>query len=372
MIRNRSSDSASHRSRKGGALEGGLRPVTAAVRLWGVGWIAEVGLALAVAAMPANAQTGMTEDRKYQRAFDEAVQKGLAFLASQQKADGSFDPIPAVTSLAILAFLASGYGPGLHPYGEVINRAIDSVLNIASPEGVLIGGQGRFYSHSISTLMLAEVSGMVDPKRQARIDAVLPKAVRVLLAAQDVPKPPRQQGGWRYEPNSNDSDLSHSGWALLALRAARNNGAPVPEEAVEKAVRFILHCRREDGGFSYQPAGGSNMTRAGIGLLCLELSGRHRDNVTLKAAEYIARKFPNMDGELTHYYALYYVANGMYQLGGEEWETFAPRLYDYILGQQQPAGFWAGHHHDANRVYATSMAILALSVSYHQLPIYQR
>ena len=39
------------------------------------------------------------------------------------------------------------------------------------------------------------------------------------------------QGGWRYTPNATDSDLSHSGWAFMALRSARNSGAPVPRES---------------------------------------------------------------------------------------------------------------------------------------------
>jgi hypothetical protein len=99
-----------------------------------------------------------------------------------------------------------------------------------------MGQNGRMYSHNIATLMLSEVSGMVDPERQARIDVVLPRALRIILAAQDVPKGESHAGGWRYKPTSGDSDISLAGWALASLRSSRNNGAPVPKESIEKAV----------------------------------------------------------------------------------------------------------------------------------------
>lgn len=329
-------------------------------------------------AIPGSAVPSPIEDVKYQRAFDEAVDKGLAFLAKSQAKDGSIGApnAPAITSLAIMAFLARGYTPGLPPYGDVINRGIDHILTTPDAKGAMMGSHGQMYSHNISCLMLSEVSGMVAPERQALIDVALPRALRVTLDAQDVNKSEDKMGGWRYTPTDGDSDISHSGWALAALRSARNNGAPVPKEAIEKAVKFILRCRTSDNGFAYQPGGGPNLARTGIGLLCLELAGRHRDEVTLKAGQYILKQYQadaSLNGETCRYYALYYIANGMFQLGGAEWETFAPLLYNNILKMQLEDGSWpvsGGHENDAH--YCTSMAILALSVSYRQLPIYQR
>lgn len=331
------------------------------------------------------AQSGVLEDEKYQRAFDEAVDRGLAHLARSQAVDGSIggNQTPAVTSLAVMAFLARGCSPGLPPYGDVINRGIDHILSVAKPNGLLMGANGQMYSHNIATLMLSEVSGMVDPERQARIDEILPRAVQVILAAQDVAKGESHAGGWRYQPTSNDSDISMAGWALSALRSARNNGAPVPKEAIEKAVKYILRCRvqsytqlKNSGGFGYQPGGGPNLARTGIGLLCLELAGHHRDEVTLAAGEYLADHFQNeasLSSETEPYYAFYYMANGMFQLGGAEWDAFAPRLYETILKWQAQDGSWPrrGGYGPSDQ-YSTSMAILALSVSYRQLPIYQR
>ena len=46
-----------------------------------------------------------------------------------------------------------------------------------------------------------------------------------------------------------------------------------------------------------------------------------------------------------------------------------------ILKKQQGDGSWQaerGQEHSVGKVYATSLAVLSLSVKYHYLPIYQR
>ena len=78
-------------------------------------------------------------------------------------------------------------------------------------------------------------------------------------------------GGWRYVPHSNDCDLSHSGWASMALRSARNNGAPVPREAIDDALKYIARCSNKDGGFACQPGGGSSVAVLALSVSCRQL-----------------------------------------------------------------------------------------------------
>ena len=319
---------------------------------------------------------------KYSKAVDEAIDRGLAYLAEHQEKDGSFQsPMrhnTAITSLCVMAFLAKGHTPGREPYGDVIDRGIDFVLDSSQWNGMLVGenrSHGPMYSHTISTLMLSEVSGMVDPERQRKIDVALGKALRLILAAQSVQKPRHHQGGWRYQHNSRDSDISCTGWALMSLRSARNNGAAVPKEAIEKAVQFVLNCRNRDGGFGYQPGGGSGMARTGTALLCLELCGLHRSAVTIAAGDWILRNMGRGRSGGFFYYGIYYCAQGMFQLGERHWEKFGEHLYDTLLKLQRDDGSWPegrGNEAQAGRCYSTAMAILAMSVAYRQLPIYQR
>ena len=344
---------------------------------------AAVVIALAVPAT-ALADSAETSLEKYKQPVDEAVEKALTYLAKAQNPDGSFPDdmggCTAVTSLSVMAFLAKGHTPGRGPYGEAINKGIDFVISTRQANGTMVskgkgGGHGPMYNHTIATLMLSEVSGMVDPARQKRIDAALPKAMQVILAAQAVTKPAPLQGGWRYQPNSADSDLSCSGWALMSLRSARNNGTDVPKGAIEDALKFVASCRAADGGYGYQPGGGASLAMTSVALLSMELCGLHRDKNAVAAGEWVLRHLPKTYGEGFFYYALYYSSQAMFQLGGEYWEKYAAHLYQMMLKYQQADGSWpqgSGNEAPAGLCYSTAMGVLAVSVSYRQLPIYQR
>ncbi len=72
---------------------------------------------------------------------EQAVDRALSWMASQQAADGSFPTLPsgqpAVTSLSVMAFLSRGHQPGIGPYGKRINSAIDFVLSCQLPNGLI-------------------------------------------------------------------------------------------------------------------------------------------------------------------------------------------------------------------------------------------
>ncbi len=342
-----------------------------------------VAMIFALAAIPPSGRADTAEDAldKYREPVDKAIDKALAFLAKNQNKEGVFRSglgnNTAVTSLAVMAFLAKGYTPGTGPYGDVIDRGIDAVLSTQDAKGMLVGQptHGPMYSHCITTLMLSEVSGMVDPERQKRIDEALPKALKIILDAQRIKKNGKHQGGWRYQYNSSDSDISCSGWALMSLRSARNAGAAVPKEGIDEAVKFIMACNTPDGGFAYQPGGGPGLARTGTGLLCLELCGKHGDKATLKAGEWILKHLPSNYGESYFYYGLYYCSQGMFQLGGDYWPRYAMHMYEMMLKFQQPDGSWpqgSSHEGKAGPCYSTAIGVLAMSVTYRQLPIYQR
>ncbi len=317
---------------------------------------------------------------QYEDRVDAAVDRGLGYLAAKQEADGSWPSgwgkNTGITSLCVMAFLAKGHTPGTGPHGEVINRGVDFILDSRQQNGMLIGpgrSQGPMYSHSIATLMLSEVAGMLDPEREERASAAVADALRIILAAQQVPKLDVFKGGWRYQPNSADADISTTGWPLLALRSARNNGAPVPKEAIDYALEFVMRCRTRDGGFAYQPGQGAGAARTGVGLLCLELCGRHRNEAAVAAGDWLLKKPPTQPGERWYYYGIYYCSQGMFQLGDDYWVPFAERMYETLLAKQQPDGSWPkGSANRERECYTTAMAVLAMSVPYCQLPIYQR
>ncbi len=308
--------------------------------------------------------------------MDSSVDRALRWLARSQRPDGSFPgqhgTTNAVPGLVGMALLSKGYLPGRPPYGETINRCVDFVLSTPAANGYLGVRGGQMYGHGIAALFLSEVSGMIDARRQKRLDVLLAKALKVILDAQNVRKGGRNPGGWRYQPTSTDSDLSVSGWNLMALRSARLNGALVPVDAVKKAIAYVDACHHPStGGFGYQP-GSTNPPMAAVGLLCRELSGHHADEVNRKCADYLLKSLKPSPGFIDgghREYATYYMSQGMFQIGGKHWERFGKAMYDHLLQRQAADGAWRGGSGDA---YSTAMYVLALTVSYRQLPIYQR
>ena len=319
---------------------------------------------------------------------DRAVERALKYIRSCQLPDGAFPgqygDSAAIPALAGMAFLSKGHLPQSEPYGETILKCLDRVLATADMSGkgrfrgyMGAAGNGRMYAHAIATLFLAEMSGMVDEERQARIDRVLPLAVKIILDAQNKQKShPSHLGGWRYNPDSSDSDLSCSGWCLMALRSARLNGMRLPSDAIEKAVLFIKRCQnRNSGAFRYQSANGQFAeTLTGAAILCLELCGRHLDEDALRGADYVAKTYRHTLSSNNGYvfYALYYTSQGLFQLGGELWREFEKWMYETYIKRQAADGSWRGGGGEGNKVYTTSMAVLAFTVPYRMLPIYQR
>jgi len=313
-----------------------------------------------------------------------AVDRGLAYLRSKQLDDGSwlspgYGKNTGMVSLAVMAFLARGHEPGRGEYGATIDRAVAWVID--QQRGGLIlrdASHGELYSHGISTLMIGEVVGMVDDDRPelVKIHRVHRSAVNLILRAQNVPKDRWNIGGWRYTPSSEVSDISVTGWQLLALRAAKDVGLPVPDKNIRRAVGYVARCAHPSGGFSYQPGSDPNHGRTGTGVLALEICGAQGSPEAKRGGDWLLRHPPKFTGPF-FYYGAYYASQAMYQLGDHNWKTWQPLNESLLLDKQNDDGSWptppnATHEEQAGPVYATALAILSLSVEFRYLPIYQR
>ncbi len=330
---------------------------------------------------PARAQSPAAADpvfAEWRAKVDPAVENALAFLQRSQKIDGSFDgpygDTTGVPALAGMAFLSKGHLPTEGRYADALNRSIDFILANQKPNGLFEkgnAGSGPMYAHNIATLFLSEVAGMVEPARQKRISAALPKAVGVILRAQAVTKSESDRGGWRYHPGSKDSDTSCSGWALMALRSSKLNGAAIPDAAISEAVDYLhRHQHEQTGTFGYTGREDNAISLTGMGLLCLELCGGHGSPRSQLAADWLLKHFRQLAGKTHEFYGNYYNAQGMFQIGGRHWQEYATWMYQTYLPKQAPDGGWDSN--EAGRIYSSAMMVLAFTVPYRQLPIYQR
>lgn len=316
--------------------------------------------------------------------MDDGVEKALEFLAgTQNKTDGSWTAgvggkNVGITGLCVMAFLSAGHAPGEGKYARTIDQGVRWVLSMQQPNGLLATEGGHeMYHHGIATLMLAEVCGMVDKELSKEVKRAVEKAVALILKAQRVDR--THGGGWRYRvEHLQGSDISVTGWQVMALRAAKNLGCDVPAENIDNAVAYIKRCHdARTGGFRYMPTWGVTVPCTGTSVLALELCGKdeHKSDMVLQAAGYLVRSenLPRWNGD-HFFYAIYYGAQATFQVGGNYWSTYRTRLHQVLLRNQLTSGAWLGDRYDRTYGpnYCTAMAVLAVTVEYRFLPIYQR
>ncbi len=308
-------------------------------------------------------------------ATDDAIKNGLAWLARTQNPDGSFGSGTyrgniAVTSVAGLAFMASGSSPGRGPYGAAIDKALAYVMDNTSPSGfiavVAAATHGPMYSHGFGTLFLAEAYGMT---HRPEIREKLQKAVRLILDSQN------NEGGWRYQPVKRDADISVTICQINALRAARNAGLYVPKETVDACITYVKNSQNADGGFRYMLSGAasSEFPRSAAGVVALQSAGDYDSKEVRDGITYLRRVGHGLrpGRRNNHYfYGQYYAAQAMWIQGGDAWGEWYPAIRDELLNKQFNSGYWQDH--GVCNEYGTAMALIVLQIPNNYLPIFQR
>ncbi len=308
---------------------------------------------------------------------DEALARGTQYLvATQDPATGGIHNNmrheTAMTSLAVLAMAACGNQPAdPTTEGKAMRKALDYVLRPEAQEQDGYFGQldgSRMYGHGITTLMLSEMLGMgADAAQDKVIREKCRLAIDLILRSQKVAKSDNNRGGWRYSPDSGDSDMSVTVWQTMALRAAKNAGFDVPKEAIEDAVGYIRRLYQPDtdrqgggktGGFGYQTKGRENSTTA-EGLLAMQVCGQYDTEEVKGSSDRLLREGLRQ-GERWFFYTTYYYAQGMYQRGGRHAEEAQHVVPELLLPLQSREGWWEGingEERQGGRVYATAMAM---------------
>ncbi len=317
-----------------------------------------------------------------------SIDRGITYLASRVNDDGSITNsnryATASTSMVIMALTAVGHQPtDLTPEGKVLRDAMRFILrdDRITQEGYFgRSDHSRMYGHGITTLMLCEMLGMgIDEAQDRVIRERAERAISLILKAQAVRKhSERYHGGWRYEPSSADADLSVTVWQVMALRAGKAAGIDVPAQAIDDAVAYLERSYKETGrkgagtgGFGYEPGQQPRYATTAAGLLAMQVCGRYEHEQVLGATRFL-RDLGPQPRDQWFYYGSYYYAVGLDQAGKDHGDHAANRIWEALSREQRADGSWAGRAQETDPVYATSLAILALSVRYHYLPIYQR
>jgi hypothetical protein len=321
-----------------------------------------------------------------------AVGKGLAWLAKQQKANGSwqFDggarmENSVATGMALLPFLAAGQthkpGPG-NKYQNVVDKGLAYLLNNQNGSGLFKIAQGNhtMYGHAICTIAVCEAYGMTGDK--TRLLGPAQRAINFIVKAQG------SDGSWGYFPNGV-GDTSIVGWQIQALQSARLcRDLVVDKTCLDRARQFLDRIAGPDSvkdkyGYSLanpgRPTPGTVMTA--VGLLCrYYLDGWGPENPGMSAGvEGLAKNGPDPDKFNMYYY--YYATQVIHFHAGDVWlKNWNPKMRDMLIAAQSKdgnnSGSWTGDTFllgtNVGRVGITSMALLTLEVYYRHLPLYKR
>lgn len=317
-------------------------------------------------------------------ASERAVQRGLAWLAIHQRADGGWhfdhrdgscagqcshhgthNSTTAATGLALLAFLGAGQTHQDGEHQELVRRGLKYLQSrvVKSSRGADLQ-EGTMYAQGIATLALCEAYAL---SHDSELRPTAQRAIDYIVSVQ------HPLGGWRYFPGQ-PGDTTVLGWQLLALQSGRLAGLQVPEQTLVRAHEFLDRVQGEQGAtYGYQTSG-DQRTPSAVGLLCRMYHGWQRTDARLQLGmERLAARGPD-DQDL---YFNYYATQALHHFDGPQWEAWNNRLRDRLIATQASEGHEAGswytadyHTTSGGRLCDTALAIMILEVYYRHLPLY--
>ena len=332
------------------------------------------------------------------------------------------------TAMALLPLLGAGNSPLSGPHKEAVCKGLSYLmLRQNDTDGNLVEMQdtvsGRMYAHLLANLALAEAhklgveaangncdessSGAACSIDMSELFTALEAATAYTVDSQviyvDDGDPAHRKGGWRYGYQGHpinggqEGDISHTAWALMALKTAELSGVSVPTETYDRIHHFlesVTWASVEDQGvtigtsFSYDriggPLWGQPSTRMTVlGQLCHVLLGAPTDHPAFE--QFTSTISPDGDG--THHHSVYFNMHSthlMYLLGGSNWDAWNTAIQNTILPGQETAA--AGHEEGSwdatnpnisgdvgmnvgGRLYTTCMYALSLETHFAGLKL---
>ena len=296
-----------------------------------------------------------------------ATHAGCAWIARQQEADGSWDPVksggqesyrPALTALAALALMRdSGH------YPREVAAACTAIVQAQQPDGafgpVL---SGRMYNHALATWALLAA---YDKRRTPELQRALDKAVTFIRARQ------QPAGGWGYRAAAEDpANTAVTAWQVQVLARAQQAGWDDAGGHLRKGLNWLRQRADNHGQFGYTASrGGSSGTPTlnAMGAYTLLTAGGARPELVQTATMAMdrMRTDPAMDtARAADLYRAFFTA-AAWEAAGDRKRAALVRADVYgkretrgaDKGSWAPADDWSKV---GGRLYATSVAVLTL------------
>lgn len=310
-----------------------------------------------------------------------AVERGLAYILSQQNCNGSWGGVagrednagvPAYSMVCALALLAEGSSPAQGAHAAALARFRDYALGVVAEDGsVQAGDTCETWVVALTALALSEIQ-----RRDGGLDSPLQHLEKRLEALQT------ESGGWFHGARplaQYSSDLvAATNMALLALAALRGSGVPVPQEVIDRALAYYGAVQNEDGGLAYgigHPMESLRLSEAGRtagAVAALAALGLQAHDVCRKAADYSDGHFDEIligwqHGLFPEHFLLGAIA--CERLGAERRERFLRTFQRPMVSCQEGDGSFRMGRLSAERVggfhctiYETGIAVAALQL----------
>ncbi len=324
----------------------------------------------------------------------EALERGLAWLATHQSSDGRWDPDrydagremhvlghdrqgagaqadSGMTGLALLALLGAGQTHYQGEHAAAVRKGLDYLRRTQRPDGCLAGDARLFaamYCHSMAALALSEAYAMTgDPALREPVQ----RAVQYSLRAQGL------QGGWRYRPG-DPGDMSQFGWQVMLLSSAHEAGIGVPASERRRMRRFLDQCSTGPGLVlaAYQPGRPATPVMTAEAMVTRVFLDRIPPPSAMPPFRHMLQRDMPRDGRANLYY-WYYGTLALHQLQDELWPEWSRALQRQLIQRQQTVGdhfgswdpdtTWGSY---GGRVYSTALATMTLEVYVRYLPLY--
>jgi len=346
--------------------------------------------------------------------LEAAIARGVAFLVRHQNPGGSwgsahqtkglniYAPVPAahdafraaVTALALEALIETGAADKEPAAGAALAKGEAWLLaNLprvrrSSPDALY---NVWAHAYGIAALVPLDRRAAADPARRRQIREVLAGQINWLERCESV------NGGWGYYDSrvgaqhpATSSPSFVSATVLIALRAAQDDGCPVPARLVQRALASLQRQRKPDNTYLYAEdfrwrtmtpisRPGGSLGRSQACNLALRLWG----DASITPAVFqewldrlvarngwlsIGRKRPvpheswfQVAGYF-YYYGHYYAARCADQLDPGPRRAAQDRLAAIIVPLQETDGSWWDYPlYDYHRPYGTAFALMTLA-----------
>lgn len=340
-----------------------------------------------------------------------AIDKGLAYLAAKQQAEGywDMDEHPALTGLILTAFQRD---PSKHyKDSTMVKRGYAFVLKNVHPDGGIYK-KNELLNYNTSICVMALLAD--DP---AKYETVLRNARKFLIGQQmsGDPKDNAYAGGIGYGDDDPHSDMSNMVFALEALHATAYLDVKTTENPVsnakdlnwDAAIDFLQRCQnlssvnkakwvsdaaKDKGGFVYTPTENApdnmlpdsqtytsygSMSYAGM-LSYIYAGVKHDDPRVQGVVEWIRNNYSVDEnpggGHVALYYYYHTFAKTLATYGKDKFKLANGKEVDWrndlakrLINLQHENGSWVndnGLHWEKDPLLVTAYSVLALEYVY--------